>query len=76
MFLIRYEKEKFVNAVTIQRISFMGELVFFETMAEPQKWHGVEKGFEEMFLNHLQAANNNIDNIGTRYRELLQAKSQ
>lgn len=68
MWLIEYDTGKFVNAEQIQCVDVCGGIVGF--LLPNGSEFCVSAAFAETFVNHLQALNNNIQSIQSRYYEL------
>jgi hypothetical protein len=70
MFLIEYAKGQFVNGETIQWVSVRCKKVVFGVVGEPEGEWNVDIDFTDAFLNHLQALNDNISSVQSRYKEI------
>jgi len=68
MFLIEYQSYTYVNAEDIVYLRLAQDGIGFCLKGE-ETYYSVECGFEDKFLNHLQALNNNTDNIESKWRE-------
>ena len=69
MFLIRYSESNFVDAEKISWIGMEEGFIQFTVVGETGGYYSVEKCFADAFLNHLQAINNNTENVQTFYRQ-------
>ena len=76
MWLIEYDTGKFVNAERTVRfdISSNGGVLFW--LDDDCGGYRVAPEFTELFLNNLQALNNNIQSIQSRYYELKSGKGE
>jgi hypothetical protein len=63
MFLIEYEKGRFINGESIDALSFRDNGIEFWLKNEGNASFYVENDLADTFLNHLQALNDNILNI-------------
>lgn len=70
MFFIQYAKGRFVNAETIEWLSVENETVIFATTTDSGAEFKVDNDFTYGFLNHIQALNENIDNVFSKYTEM------
>lgn len=70
MWLIEYDTGKFINAERIVGIEMSSNgVVWFWSEVEDSGYR-VAPEFTELFLNNIQALNNNIQNIESRYYKL------
>lgn len=70
MWLIEYDTGKFINAERIVGIEMSSNgVVWFWSEVEDSGYR-VAPEFTELFLNNIQALNNNIQNIEGRYYKL------
>jgi len=63
MFLIEYKAGWFVDGERIDWISVVGNLVQFTVAGDIEDSYVVDKKLNSMFLNHLNALNNNINPV-------------
>lgn len=70
MWLIEWQKGIFINAERIVNIDISGADGVWFWLDGDSKGYKVDPEFTELFLNNLQALNNNIQNIQSRYYEL------
>ena len=69
MFLIEYRKGQFINGETLQWVSLEGG-VKFSGVGDAECVFTVAPEYEGTFLNHLQALNDNITDIKSRYSKI------
>lgn len=71
IFLIEYAKSCFVNGCEITHLYVSNDRVVFTLKGrDSDSCYVVDKDKESMFLNHLQAINDNLVNVQTYHREL------
>lgn len=68
MFLIRYGESSFVDAEKIVRVIVRGSYVAFTT--DGNKFSEVDKKLYEVFLNHLDCLNDNVDSTQSHHLKL------
>lgn len=76
MWLIEYDTGKFVNAEQIVRLDMSSKGVVWFWLEDDFGGYRVAAEFTELFLNNLQALDNNIQNIQSRYYELKTGKEE
>lgn len=69
MFLIEYRNGNFINGENIEWISVNGKQISFSVAGDSETMHKVDKDLQCAFVNNLQALNENIQNIESRYYE-------
>ena len=69
MFLIEFDKGKFIDAERIDYINLNDNEIIFTLAGDTQSLYRVEKSYESLFCNNLQAINGNI-NIDSVYLKL------
>ena len=62
LFLVEYRPNHFVNAHRIEIIGMDRHSVYFCLIGEENEFF-VEEGCRSLFLNHVQAINQNINNV-------------
>lgn len=74
MWLIEWDGGQFVNAERIIRLDMSVNGVVWFWLEDDSGGHRVAPEFTELFVNNLQALNNNIQSIQSRYYELKEEK--
>jgi len=70
MFLVEYDKGRFINAENVDRIQIDKNIIKFTLSGDKDSTFTVEEGFISSFLNCLQALNGNIHNVEHRFHEI------
>ena len=67
MFLVEFQKDEFIDGERIDYISLTNNKVTFTLSGDSESLFTVEKILEPLFMNHIQALNNNITEISSRH---------
>ena len=77
MFLIEYMKGGFVNAETIDTLSINGNIALrFTLQGMDDSNYYVSSEYQSDFVNNLQALNQNLQNVESRYHQLTAVESK
>lgn len=75
MFLIEYERGKFVNGSIINWINIRNNTVNFTVTGDGESTFAVNPCYQKQFVNNLQAINSNISNIEKHYHEVTEGNN-
>jgi hypothetical protein len=70
MFLVEWNRGRFINAERIDRLNIYADRISFTLMGDAETFFRVESEYTSTFLNHLQVINQNTINIQTRHEEI------